>query len=110
MVDAASELPVAITMETDSRNDSAAFEPLIEDFDERYNTDALQAALADAGFDSQANREFCQDVLNCPLLTAINPRRSSPLATIKQEIKDLFEDHGDEIDSPYDALELLPQE
>jgi hypothetical protein len=44
------------------------------------------------------------------LLTAINPRRSSPLATIKQEIKELFEEHGDEIDSPYDALERLPQE
>jgi len=110
VVDAASELPVAITMETGSRNDSAAFEPLIEEFDERYDTNELQAALADAGFDSQGNREFCQDRLDCPLLTAINPRRSSPLATIKKEIKELFEDHGEEIDTPYDALEILPQE
>jgi len=66
--------------------------------------------LADAGFDSQDNREFCQERLECPLLTAINPRRSSPLATIKEEIKELFEEHGEEIDSPYDALERLPQE
>ncbi|WP_302080554.1 transposase [Salinibaculum rarum] len=109
VVDAASELPVAITMETGKRNDTAAFEPLIEDFDERYDTDDLQAALADAGFDSQGNREFCQDRLDCPLLTAINPRRSSPLATIKEEIKELFEEHGEEIESPYDALERLPQ-
>lgn len=110
VVDAASELPVAITMETGKRNDTAAFEPLIEEFDERYDTDELQAALADAGFDSQPNREFCQDRLDCPLLTAINPRRSSPLATIKEEIKELFEEHGEEIESPYDALERLPQE
>ena len=110
VVDAATELPVAITMETGKRNDTAAFEPLIEEFDERYDTDELQAALADAGFDSQDNREFCQERLECPLLTAINPRRSSPLATIKEEIKELFEEHGEEIDSPYDALERLPQE
>jgi len=110
VVDAASELPVAITMETGKRNDTAAFEPLIEEFDERYGTDDLQAALADAGFDSSGNREFTQETLDCPLLTAINPRRSSPLATIKAEIKELFKKHGDEIDSPYDALERLPQE
>ncbi|WP_114579566.1 transposase [Saliphagus sp. LR7] len=110
VVDAASELPVAITMETGKRNDTTAFEPLIEEFDERYDTDELQAALADAGFDSQDNRGFCHERLDCPLLTSINPRRSSPLATIKDEIKELFEDHGEEIDTPYDALERLPQE
>jgi len=97
-------------MATGSRNDSAAFEPLIADFDERYDTDDLQAALADAGFDSQGNREFCQEQLDCPLLTAINPRRSSSLKAIRDEIKELFEEHGEEIDSPYDALERLPQE
>jgi len=110
VVDAAIELPVAITMETGKRNDTAAFEPLVEEFDERYDTEELQAALADAGFDSAGNREFCQDRLECPLLTAINPRRSSSLKSIKQEIKELFEEHGEEIDSPYDALERLPQQ
>ena len=60
VVDAASELPVAITMGTGKRNDTAAFEPLIKEFDERYDTDDLQAALADAGFDSQDHRKFCQ--------------------------------------------------
>jgi len=110
VVDAAAELPVAITMETGSTHDCSAFEPLIDEFDERYDTDELQAVLAYADFDSQVTRDHCQDSLNCPLLGAINPRRSSPLATIKQEIKELFEEHGDEIDSPYDALEQLPQE
>jgi transposase len=110
VVDASIELPVAITMTTGKRNDTKAFEPLVEEFNERYDTDELQAALADAGFDSADNREFCQDRLDCPLLTAINPRRSSPLATIKEEIKELFENHAEKIDTPYDALELLPQE
>jgi len=58
--------------------------PEVDDgmFDERYDTDNLQAALADAGFDSQDNREFCQEQLDCPLLTAINPRRSSSLKSL----------------------------
>jgi len=110
VIDAAAELPVAITMETGKTNDCAGFEPLIDEFEQRYDTDDLQAALADAGFDSQDNRELCQDQLDCPLFTSINPRRSSPLATIKQDIKELFEEHGDEIDTPYDALEMLDQE
>ncbi len=110
VVDAASELPVAITMETGKRNDTAAFEPLIEDFDERYDTDNLQAALADAGFDSQDNREFCQEKLDCPLLTAINPRRSSSLKQIRDDIKQLFEEREEGFDSPYDALEELLQQ
>jgi len=88
----------------------SGFEPLVDEFDERYDTDELQAVLADAGFDSQGNRGYCEDSLDSPLLGGINPRRSSALATIKEEIKELFEEHGDEIDSPYDALEQLPQE
>jgi hypothetical protein len=110
VVDAASELPVAITMETGKRNDTVAFEPLIKEFDERYGTDELQAALADAGFDSQDNREFCQEQLDCPLLTAINPRRSSSLKKIRDDIKKLFKEREDGFDSPYEALEELSQQ
>jgi len=66
------ELPVAITMETGSTHDCSGFEPLIDEFEERYDTDELQAVLADAGFDSQGNRDYCQDSLGCPLLGAIN--------------------------------------
>jgi len=65
--------------------------------------------LADAGFDSQENREESQQRLSSPLPTAINPRRSKPLKAIKEETKRLFKKHGDEIASPYDALERLPQ-
>ncbi|MDR9381502.1 MAG: transposase [Natronomonas sp.] len=110
VVDAASELPVAITMETGKRNDTVAFEPLIEEFEQRYDTDDLQAALADAGFDSQDSREFCQEKVDCPLLTAIDPRRSSSLKKIRDDIKQLFEEREDEFDSPYEALEELSQQ
>jgi transposase len=55
VVDTALELPVAITMKGGSRNDSAAFELLIEEFDERYDTEDLYAALADAGFSSHGH-------------------------------------------------------
>jgi len=46
--------------------------------------------------------EFCQERLDCPLQSGINPRRSGSLKAIKPEIKDLFEEHDEGIDSPYD--------
>ncbi|MFW6385276.1 MAG: transposase [Halodesulfurarchaeum sp.] len=110
VVDAATELPVAITTATGSRNDVAAFVPLIEEFEARYDVDDLEVVFGDAGFDSQANREACQDRVGASLQTAINPRRSAPLKALKDEIKVVFEEHGDEIETAYDVLELLPQQ
>ena len=66
--------------------------------------------FGDAGFDSQSNREACQDRVDAPLMTAINPRRSSPLKALKAEIKEIFEKHGEKIETAYDALERLPQQ
>jgi len=63
--------------ETGSTHDCSGFEPTFDEFKERYDTDELQAVLADAGFDSQENRNYCQDSLDCPLLGAIDPRRLS---------------------------------
>jgi hypothetical protein len=110
VVDVAAELPVAITMETGSTNDCDGFEPLIDNFDEYCDTDEIQAVLADAGFDSSENRDYCQGALDCPMLGAINPRRSSSLKKIRDDIKELFKQHDDEIESPYDALDMLDQE
>jgi hypothetical protein len=44
VIDAAAELPVAITLETGKTNDCAVFEPLIEEFEQHYDTDDLQAS------------------------------------------------------------------
>jgi transposase len=110
VVDVAAELPVAITMETGKTTDCDGFEPLINDFEEHCDTDDVQAVLADVGFDSSDNRDYCQEALDCPLLGAINPRRSSSLKKIRDDIKKLFKEHGDEIETPYDALDMLDQE
>jgi len=66
--------------------------------------------FGDAGFDSQSDREACQNRVGAPLMKTINPRRSSPLKTLKAEIKAVFEKHSDEIETAYDALERLPQQ
>lgn len=110
VVDAATELPVAVVTATGKRNDVTQFVPLLEAFEERYDTDGLEAVFGDAGFDSQSNREACRERTGASLLTAINPRRSGPLKALKDEIKEVFEKHGGEIDTAYDALELLPQQ
>ncbi|WP_435077861.1 transposase [Halococcus sp. AFM35] len=109
VIDAAIELPVAALLTTGKRNDQRMFVPLIEKYDDLYDTADLEAVFADAGFDSTSNREKCQEILDTPLMTAINPRRSSPLKALKDEIKSLFEDHSEEIETVHDALELLPQ-
>jgi IS5 family transposase len=110
VVDAATELPVAVVTSTGKHNDTTQFVPLVEELDERYDTDELQAVFGDAGFDSQSNREACQDRVDAPLMTAINPRRSSPLKALKEEIKEVFEKHSDEIETVHDAFERLPQQ
>lgn len=109
LVDVAIEQPILIRMETGSRYDSTVSVPLIKEFEQRYDIDELEAVLADAGFDSVENREACQDRLGCPFLHPINPRRSKPLKAIREEIKQIFIDHAEEIDSVDDVFERLSQ-
>jgi hypothetical protein len=109
LVDVAIEQPILIRMETGSRNDSPVSIPLIKEYEQRYDTDKLEAVLADAGFDSAENREACQDRLGCPFLHPINPRRSKPLKTIRDEIKQVFQDNAEEIDSVADVFDRLSQ-
>lgn len=87
-------------MATGSRNDLAAFTSLIKEFDEWYDFENIQAALADVGFDGQANRNSVSNGLS-PLLTVINPRRSQSLKAIKK--------HGDEIDIHTTHLSGFPR-
>lgn len=109
LVDVAIEQPVLIRMETGSRYDSTVCIPLIEEYEARYDTDEIEAVLADAGFDSAENREACQDRLGCPFLHPINPRRSKPLKAIRDDIKQVFSDHAEEIDSVDDVFDRLAQ-
>lgn len=109
IVDVAIEQPIALRMETGKTYDTTAFVPLCEDFDEHYETEELKALLADAGFDSQENREECHNILGCPLLGVINPRRSQTLKAIKQEITKIFEEHGQMISCVDDVYARLSQ-
>lgn len=112
LVDPAIELPVGILVKPGNEAEKTLLAPLIEDFEERYDTDEFdcEVMFADAEYDTSNCREEVQELLDAPLVSGINPRRSQPLKALKQEIKELFEEHGDEIETPYDALELLPQQ
>lgn len=110
VVDVAIEQPILIRMETGKRYDSPFLVPLIEEYEERYDTDALEAVLADAAYDSADNREACADRLGCRLLHPINPRTSTGLKAIKQEITQIFKDDEDgEIETVDDVYERLAQ-
>lgn len=111
LVDPAVELPVAIMVRPGNEAEKTLFAPLVEDFTERYDTDEFdcEAVFADAEYDTKGTRKEAEDLLEAPLATGINPRRSKPLKALKDEIKTVFEKHGDEIETPYDALERLPQ-
>lgn len=112
LVDPAIELPVGILVKPGNEAEKTLLAPLIEDFEERYDTDEFdcEVMFADAEYDTSNCREEVQELLDAPLVSGINPRRSQPLKALKQEIKGLFKEHGDEIETPYDALELLPQQ
>jgi hypothetical protein len=111
LVDPAMELPVAIMVRPGNEAEKTLFAPLIEDFTDRYDTDEFdcEAVFGDAEYDTKRARKEAEEVLEAPLATGINPRRSKPLKALKEEIKDVFQEHGNEIETPYDALERLPQ-
>jgi IS5 family transposase len=111
LVDPAMELPVAIMVRPGNEAEKTLFAPLVEDFTDRYDTDEFdcEAVFADAEYDTKEARKEAEEVLEAPLATGINPRRSKPLKALKEEIKDVFQEHGNEIETPYDALERLPQ-
>jgi len=109
LIDAVLELPIAVLLTTGKQNDQEMFIPLIDKFKEQYDLDEIQAVFGDAGFDSVDNKKKCEKKLDCPFMTAINPRRSKQLKAIKEKIKEIFKEHGDEINNVKDALERLPQ-
>jgi signal transduction histidine kinase len=65
--------------------------------------------FGDAEYDTDDARESAEEILEAALSTGINPRRSDALKALKEDIKEVFEKYGDEIETPYDALERLNQ-
>lgn len=111
LVDPAIDLPVAMMVRPGNEAEKTLFTSLIDDFTDRYDTDDFEceAVFADAEYDTNDAREAAEEILEAPLSTGINPRRSDGLKELKDDIKDVFEKHGDEIETPYDVMERLDQ-
>jgi hypothetical protein len=111
LVDPAIELPVGLLMRPGNEAEKTLLRPLLEEFTDRYDTDEFDCEIVfgDAEYDTSNARTATEKVLEAPLATGINSRRSAALKGLKEEIKDVFETEGDEIETPYDALERLDQ-
>lgn len=111
LVDPVEELPLALMARPGNEAEKTLFVELCEEFTDRFDPEDFdcEAVFADAEYDTADCREAAEEILDAPLNTGINPRRSKPLKALKEEIKGLFENHGEEIETPYDALERLPQ-
>ena len=111
LVDPAIDLPVALMVRPGNEAEKTLFTPLIDDFTDRYDSDDFdcEAVFGDAEYDTDDTREAAEEILEAALSTGINPRRSDALKALKADIKEVFQEHGDEIETPYDALERLNQ-
>jgi hypothetical protein len=110
VMDTATELPVAIGTATGGRNDSVQFVSLLEEVQERYDVDGLEAVFGDAGFDRHAKR----GVLGTDGSAATDLEQSAAVGAAEDplvgEIEQVFEEHGDESETTRDSLELLPKQ
>ncbi len=109
LIDADSEMPLAMILSSGEDHDSPHFVPLVEEFEENYDFDEIIALLADAAYDNKDFRKIVMEKTGGIFLPACNPRNSKILAMIKSTVKKLFEKHGDKIHSVQDALKYLGQ-
>jgi hypothetical protein len=109
LIDAESELPVAMIFSTGEDHDSPHFIPLLDDHVKNNDLGEAEALLADAGYDTKSFRKKVLKKTGGIFLPACNPRRSKILKMLKAKIKDLFESHGDKIQSVEDGFRYLGQ-
>jgi len=109
LIDAEAELPVAARITPGNEHDSPSLMPLVKDFKARYDAQEVLALFADGAYDDKDLRKGVEEELGCHLFAAINPRRSNILKHIKELVRELFERHGEKIETVQDALRLLPQ-
>ena len=109
LIDADSELPIAMILSSGEDHDSIHFEPLIDEFDMKYNIEEVIAVLADGAYDNEDFRKIVRDKTGGVFLPVCNPRRSKILTMMKQKVKRLFERHGEKIHSVQDGFEYLGQ-
>lgn len=109
LIDADSEMPLAMILSSGEDHDSPHFVPLVEEFEKNYDFDEIIALLADAAYDNKEFRKIVMKKTGGIFLPACNPRNSKILAMMKSTVKKLFEKHGDKIHSIQDALKYLSQ-
>jgi hypothetical protein len=109
MIDAESELPVAMILSTGEDHDSPHFIPLLDDHVKNNDLDEAEALLADAGYDTKSFRKKVLKKTGGIFLPACNPRNSKVLQRMKARVKKLFDTHGDKIHSVEDGFRYLGQ-
>lgn len=109
LIDAEAELPVAVMLTPGNEGDHPYLIPLLADAKENINLDGLQGIFGDAAYFVEGVFEKACSDYQVTLNTDINPRRSKFLKTIKADIRQVFAQHGDKIQTVDDALKLMPQ-
>ncbi len=109
LIDADSEMPLAMILSPGSDHESPHFVPLLEEFEENYDFDEIIALLADGAYDKKDFRKIVMEKTGGVFLPACNPRRSKVLKTMKLTVKKLFDRHGEKIHSVQDAFRYLGQ-
>lgn len=109
IIDAEAELPLAIKVTPGKRHDREMYIPLIEEVKEQYDLEEVMAVFGDGAYYDTALFEATEETFECDLNTVINPRRSRYLKKIKEMIQEVFERHGEEIETVEDAWEHIPQ-
>ena len=109
LIDAESELPVAMLFSTGKDHDSLHFIPLLNDHVKNNDLGELEALLADAGYDVKRFRKEVLKKTGGIFLPACNPRKNKILQRMKARVKKLFDTHGDKIQSVEDGFRYLGQ-
>jgi hypothetical protein len=109
LIDAESELPVAMIFSTGKDHDSPHFIPLLDDHVSNNDLGEAEALLADAGYDVKKYRKEVLNKTGGIFLPACNPRNSKVLERMKEKVKKLFKSHGDKIHTVEDGFKYLGQ-
>jgi len=109
LIDADSEMPLAMILSPGNDHDSQHFVPLLEEFEDNYDFEEIIALLADGAYDKKDYRKIVLEKTGGIFLPACNPRNSRILAVMKRTVKTLFEKYGNKISSVQDAFKYLGQ-
>lgn len=109
IIDAEAELPLAIKVTPGNYHDRTMYVPLIDEVKDKYDLEEIMAVFGDGAYYDEALFKTTVERLGCNLNAAINPRRSKPLQKLKKMIREVFEKHGEEIETVEDALRYIPQ-